>query len=132
MFPPCLFLKGYWGSRHFSYPSVLIFFSGDYYYCWLKGGNISLDRRKVLFLFFYPVYSHIQGKRIVGTQLLFPIFIQCPKSVSFKASWKSLCEHDYWVQPHITGLGWLWVPAMCESSGWQEVWPCEIQLQKDV
>lgn len=41
------------------------------------------------FLFFYPVYSHIQGKRIVRTQFLFPIFIQCPKSVSFKASWKS-------------------------------------------
>ena len=131
-FLQCLFLKGDWGSRHFSYLSVLIFFSGDYYCCWLKGGNVFLDRRKVLFLFFYPVYSHVQGKRIVGTQLLFPIFIQCPKSVSFNASWESSYEHDCWVQLHITALGWLSVPAMYESSGWQEVRPCEIQLQNEV
>ena len=35
------------------------------------------------FLFSHLVYSHIQENRIISTQLLYPMFVHCSKSISF-------------------------------------------------
>lgn len=114
-----LFLKGGWGLWHPSYPSILPFFSCVYFCRWLLGGNVFLHMRKVLFLFSYPVYSHIQEKRITGTQFLFPVFVHGPKSVSFNASYNF--APPVWAAHS--------VQAIFESSGWQKLWACEMWLQ---